>query len=419
MSNEKSDRKRELADHLPSVETIQRELGTAESIDDFFGKGGIFSRLFAETMETMLEAELTEQLGYEPYEAKGRNSGNSRNGKRKKTVRTSGGETPINVPRDRNGTFQSSLLEKHKANSNEIENKVLALYARGNSTRDIRSMLEELYGINVSAATISAITDKVWPLVEQWQNRPLEKLYTIVYLDAIHIKLRRDGKVQNTALYTVLGVGLDGHRDVLGHWVGDGGEGANFWLTVITDLQTRGVEDILIACVDGLSGFSDAIHAVFPETEVQRCIIHQIRHSLRYVTWADRKAFTQDLRRIYRASTREQAESQLLQLGEKWGKQYAIAVRSWENNWEELATMFAYPSEIRRLIYTTNAVEGYHRQLRKVVKTKGSFPSTESVRKLLYLVNENVTAKWSMPLRDWAKILNQLTIRYETRMPIP
>lgn len=316
-------------------------------------------------------------------------------------MRTSGGETAISIPRDRNGDFQSSLLEKHKANSNEIENKVVAFYARGNSTRDIQSMLDELYGIDVSPATISAITDKVWPLVEAWQNRPLEKIYPIVYLDALHVKLRREGKVQNTALYSVLGVDLDGHRDVLGHWVGDGGEGANFWLSVITDLQSRGVEDIFIACVDGLGGFSDAIHAVFPEADVQRCIIHQVRHSLRYVTWADRKEFTQDLRRIYQAPTREQAES------------------SWENNWEELATMFAYPAEIRRLIYTTNAVEGYHRQLRKVVKTKGSFPTAEAVRKLLYLVNENVTKNWSMPLRDWAKILNQLAIRYDARMPIP
>ena len=217
----------------------------------------------------------------------------------------------------------------------------------------------------------------------------------------------------------MLAIDLDGQRDVLGHWVGDGGEGANFWLTVITDLQTRGVEDIFIASVDGLNGFSDAIHAVFPETEVQRCIIHQIRHSLRYVTWADRKAFTKDLRSIYQAPTREQAESQLLHLDEKWGEKYAIAVRSWENNWEELATMFAFPAEIRRLIYTTNSVEGYNRQLRKVIKTKGSFPSPQSVRKLLYLVNENVTKKWTMPIRDWAKILNQLAIRYDQRMPIP
>ena len=419
MTNEQKDRRQRIAEHLSTVWTLQRELGKAESIDDFFGKEGIFSRLFADAMETMLEAELTEHLGYEPYEAKGRKSGNSRNGKRTKKVRTSGGDTDLQVPRDRNSEFQPTLLKKHKANSNEIENKVLALYARGNSTRDIQAMLEELYGIDVSAATISAITDKIWPLVEQWQSRPLEKLYPIVYLDALHVKLRREGKVQNTALYTVLAVDLEGHRDVLGHWVGDGGEGANFWLSVVSDLQSRGVEDILIACVDGLSGFSDAIHAVFPETEVQRCIIHQIRHSLRYVAWGDRKEFTKDLRRIYQATTREQAESQLLQLGEKWGQQYAIAVRSWENNWEELATMFAYPTEIRRLIYTTNSVEGYHRQLRKVVKTKGSFPSAQSVRKLLYLVNENVTKKWSMPIREWAKILNQLTIRYDTRMPIP
>ena len=225
---------------LPSAEKVQEELAKAESMDDFFGRDGIFAKLFANTMEQMLEAELSEQLGYEPYEAKGRKSGNNRNGKRPMKVRTSGGETAINIPRDRNGDFQPSLLEKHKANSNEIENKVLAFYARGNSTRDIRAMLEELYGIDVSATTISAITDKVWPLVEQWQSRPLEKLYPIVYLDALHVKLRREGKVQNTALYTVLGVDLDGHRDVLGHWVGDGGEGANFWLNVITDLQARG-----------------------------------------------------------------------------------------------------------------------------------------------------------------------------------
>ena len=280
-------------------------------------------------------------------------------------------------------------------------------------------MLEELYGIEVSATTISAITDKVWPLVEAWQNRPLEKVYPIAYLDAIHIKLRRQGKVENTAVYTVLGVDLEGHRDVLGHWIGEGGAGANFWLSVVTDLQARGVEDIFIACVDGLTGFSDAIHAVFPEAQVQRCIIHQIRHSLRYVSWPDRKLFTQDLKAIYQAATHEEAERQLLQLGEKWSHKYAIAVRSWENNWEELATMFAYPGQIRRLIYTTNTVEGYHRQLRKVIKTKGSFPTPEAVRKLLYLVNDKVTQKWSAPVREWAKMLNQLVIRFDARMPIP
>lgn len=410
--------KRDIQAMLPAVETIQRELSKAENIDDFFGKEGIFSRLFAKTLETMLEAELSDYLGYERYAASGRNSGNSRNGKRNKTIRTSGGETEIEVPRDRKSEFASRLLEKQQANSNEIEEKVIAFYGRGNSTRDIQAMLEELYGIDVSATTISAITEKVWPLVEAWQNRPLEKIYAIVYLDAIHIKLRREGKVENVAVYTVLAVDLEGHRDVLGHWIGHGGEGANYWLSVVSDLQSRGVEDILIACVDGLTGFSDAIHAVFPQTQVQRCVIHQIRYSLRYVTWADHKEFSKDLRRIYQASTREEAESQLLLLGEKWGDKYTMAVRSWENNWEELATMFDYPTQIRRLIYTTNAIEGYHRQLRKVAKTKSSFPTPESVRKLFFLVNRNVTKKWNNPLREWAAILNQLAIRFEGRIPL-
>lgn len=410
--------KRDIQAMLPAVETIQRELSKAENIDDFFGKEGIFSRLFAKTLETMLEAELSDYLGYERYAASGRNSGNSRNGKRNKTIRTSGGETEIEVPRDRKSEFASRLLEKQQANSNEIEEKVIAFYGRGNSTRDIQAMLEELYGIDVSATTISAITEKVWPLVEAWQNRPLEKIYAIVYLDAIHIKLRREGKVENVAVYTVLAVDLEGHRDVLGHWIGHGSEGANYWLSVVSDLQSRGVEDILIACVDGLTGFSDAIHAVFPQTQVQRCVIHQIRYSLRYVTWADHKEFSKDLRRIYQASTREEAESQLLLLGEKWGDKYTMAVRSWENNWEELATMFDYPAQIRRLIYTTNAIEGYHRQLRKVAKTKSSFPTPESVRKLFFLVNRNVTKKWNNPLREWAAILNQLAIRFEGRIPL-
>jgi transposase-like protein len=404
---------------LPSVEVIQRELGKAESIDDFFGKDGIFARLFAETLETMLEAELTDQLGYGRYEATGRNSGNSRNGKRSKRLRTSAGDTEIAVPRDRNGEFQSRLLKRHDKNSNEIEEKIITLYAKGNSTRDIRDTLADLYGIDVSADTISAITDKVWPLVEAWQSRPLEAIYAIAYLDAIFIKLRRKGRIENVAVYTVLAVDLDGHRDVLGHWIGDGAEGANFWLSVITDLHNRGVEDILIACVDGLTGFSDAIHSVFPRTQVQRCIVHQIRNSLKYIPWKERKAFAADLKRIYQAATREEAEIELLRLNDTWSGRYAIAVRSWENNWPELATMFDYTAEIRRLIYTTNSVESYHSQLRKVIKTKSSFPTPEAARKLLYLVTVNVTRKWTGPIRDWSKILGQLAIRFEDRMSIP
>ncbi|MCC7354380.1 MAG: IS256 family transposase [Anaerolineae bacterium] len=410
--------KTDLQKHLPSLERIQQELGTAQSIDDFFGKEGIFARLFAHTLEHLLEAELTQQLGYERYEAKGRNSGNSRNGKRQRTLRTSAGDTRIQVPRDRNGEFQSPLLEKHRTGSNEIEEKIIALYAKGVSTRDIQETLAELYGIEVSASTISAITDKVWALVEEWQSRPLAAIYPILYLDALHLKLRRDGKVVTVAVYVVLGVDLEGHRDVLGHWVGDGAEGANFWLSVISDLQARGVQDVFIACMDGLTGFKEAVQAVFPQTVIQRCVIHQIRHSLRYVSWQDRKAFAADLKAIYQAATREEGEMNLRQLAAKWGGKYAIAVRSWENNWADLATMFDYPSEIRRLIYTTNRVEGYHRQLRKVTKSKGALPTVEAVRKLLFLAHRDITKKWTAPVPNWAHILNQLAIRFEGRFPV-
>jgi putative transposase len=410
--------KRVAAEYLPSVEEIQEELGTAESIDDFFGKEGIMSRLIARTLEQMLEAELTAKLGYEKHEAKGRNSGNSRNGKRSRKVQSSGGEIEIEVPRDRQGEYQPELLARYKTRSNEIEQKVIGLYAKGMTTRDIQESLADLYGMEVSAATVSTITEQVWPLVEEWQNRPLHKIYPIVYLDALHIKLRQEGRVENVAVYIVLGVDLEGYRDVLGHWVSDGAEGANFWLSVISDLHSRGVQDIFIACVDGLTGFEEAIHAVFPQTQVQRCIIHQIRNTLKYILWKDRKEFRGDLKKVYQAATRDEAENNLLKLGEKWGDKYAIAIRSWEINWTALSTYFDYPDQIRRLIYTTNAIEGYNRQSRKVTKNKASFPSARSVRKLLFLANERITKKWTMPMANWAMILNQLAIRFENRFPV-
>jgi putative transposase len=415
MSEKKSKNEKDNQISMPSAEEVARELGKATSIDDFYGKDGIFARLFSKTIEEMLEAELTSELGYERYEAEGRNSGNSRNGHYTRKMRSSGGDAEIKVPRDRNGEFQSALLKK---NSNEIEQKITAMYAKGMSTRDIQDMLTELYGIDVSPETISAITDKVWPLVEAWQNRPLAPVYAILYLDAIHIKLKRDGKIDNVAVYNVLGVDLDGHREILGHWVGDGAEGANFWLSVITDLQNRGVQDVFIAAVDGLTGFKDAIHSVFQKTQVQRCVIHQIRQSLKYVVWKDRKAFVADLKTVYQAATREKAEANLLQLEQKWGSKYGAAIRSWQNNWDDLATFFEFPKEIRRLIYTTNTVEGYHRQLRKVIKNKGSFPTEQSVRKLLYLATMNITKKWTAPLQNWPLILNQLAIRFENRMSV-
>ncbi len=403
---------------LPSVERIQQELARATSIDDFFGKEGIFARLFADTLEQMLEAELTAHLGYPRHAPEGRNSGNSRNGKRSRQLRTSSGNTTIQVPRDRNSTFQSPLMDAYQTSTNELEDKIIGLYAKGMSARDIQDTLHQAYGVEVSPATISTVTDKVWSLVEAWQNRPLAAIYPIVYLDAIHLKLRRDGKVANTAVYIVLGVDLDGQRDVLGHWVGDGGEGANFWLSVVTDLQSRGVTDIFIACIDGLTGFKDAIQSVFPRTQIQRCIIHQVRQSLTYVSWKDRKAFVADLRTIYQAPTREAAETRLLELSERWSASYPMAVRSWETHWEDLATMFEYGAEIRRLIYTTNSIEGYNRQLRKVTKTKGAFPSDEAARKLLFLINRNITRKWTAPVPNWARIRNQLAIQFAGRLPI-
>jgi putative transposase len=403
---------------LPSVERIQPELARAKSIDDFFGKEGIFARLFADTLEQMLEAELTAHLGYPRHAPEGRNSGNSRNGKRTRQLRTSTGDTTIQVPRDRNSTFQSPLLDAYQTSTNELEDKIIGLYAKGMSARDIQDTLHQAYGVEVSAATISTVTDKVWALVTAWQNRPLAAIYPIVYLDAIHLKLRRDGKVANTAVYIVLGVDLDGQRDVLGHWVGDGAEGANFWLSVVTDLQSRGVTDICIACIDGLTGFKDAIQAVFPHAQIQRCIIHQVRQSLTYVSWKDRKAFVADLRTIYQAPTREAAETRLLELSEKWSATYPMAVRSWETHWEDLATMFEYGAEIRRLIYTTNSIEGYNRQLRKVTKTKGAFPTDEAARKLLFLVNRDITRKWTAPVPNWARIRNQLAIRFAGRLPM-
>jgi len=417
MSEEKR-KLRNIQEVRPSAEEVRRELGKAKSMDDFFGKEGIFAKLFAHTIEEMLETELSEHLGYEPYEVKGRNSGNSRNGRYGKKLRTSAGETTIQVPRDRNGDFEPQVVKKQVANTNELEDKIIGMYAKGMSVRDIQGTLQDLYGVEVSPTTLSAITDKVWSLVEEWQNRSLASIYPIVYLDAIHIKLRREGKVENIAVYTVLGVDVEGQRDILGHWVGNGSESSNFWLSVITDLQTRGVQDIFIACMDGLSGFREAVLAVFPQTQIQRCIIHQIRNSLKYITWTDRKAFMLDLKTVYQATTRESAEAHLHQLADKWADKYAVAIRSWENNWEDLSTFFAYPAEIRRLIYTTNSVEGYHRQLRKVTKAKSIFPTPEAARKLLFLANRDILKKWTMPIQNWPLILNQLVIRFEGRLVI-
>jgi transposase-like protein len=403
---------------MPAAEVVQRELASARSVDDFFGKEGIFARLFANTVEQLLEVEMTEHLGYEPYAQEGRNSGNSRNGKRPRQLRTSGGDMTIAVPRDRKSEFEPRILAAHQTSTNELETKIIYLYGKGVSTRDIQDTLLDIYGVEISPATISTITDKVKGLAEAWQSRELAAVYPIIYLDAIHVKLRHDGRVENIAVYNVLGVDLEGRKDVLGHWVGNGGEGSNFWLSVVKDLQARGVRDIFIACIDGLTGFREAITAIFPRVLIQRCIIHQLRNSLKYVTWRDRKEFAADLKTVYTAINREAGESALLSVGEKWSKQYPMAIKSWETNWEDLATFFDFPQEIRRLIYTTNAVEGYHRQIRQVIKTKASFPTADAVRKIMFLADRDITEKWTMPVPNWANILNQLSIRFEGRFSV-
>ena len=403
-------------EYMPKMEVIENELARVENLDDFFGKEGVFARLFSKTIEAMLEGELSEQLGYNKYESKGRNSGNSRNGKRTVQINSSTGSQEISVPRDRKGEFKPMLLEEKR--TNELEEKITVMYAKGTSTRDIGDLVKEVYGVEVSESTISTITDKVWPEVEEWQRRPLEEIYPIIYLDALHIKIRRNGKIENVAVYVVLALDTEGHKDVLGHWVGDGGEGANFWLSVVSDLQSRGVKDVFIACVDGLQGFADAIQAIFPQTIVQRCVVHQIRNSLKYVTSTDRKEFLDSLKTVYKAPTREEAETNLLLVAEQWGDKYPAAIRSWENNWAELSTFFDYPAEMRRIIYTTNTIEGYNRQLRKVIKNKAVFPTDKSVRKLLYLAHADIAKKWTMPIPNWAKIRNQLAIRFEGRYPL-
>jgi transposase-like protein len=404
--------------HLPNAEEIAKKLSQVKSPDDFFGKDGVFAKLFASTMEEMVEAELTDYLGYDKYEAKGRNSGNNRNGSYQRKLRTSTGDTSLNIPRDRNGQFKSKILKKYQVSSNEIEDKIIGLYAKGMTVRDIQDNLTQLYGIDISPTTISTITDKVLPLVEQWQARPLDEVYTLMFLDCIHVKLRVEGQIKNTAVYAVLAIDLQGKKQVLGHWLGNGGEGSSFWLNVIEDLQARGVKDILIASVDGLTGFSEAIHAVFPKTLIQKCIIHQIRNSLRYVAWKDRAEFVDDLKSIYKAKTKKQAEAALVKLADKWKAKYAIAVKSWENNWDELSTYFNFSKEIRRLMYTTNAIESYNRQIRKVIKTKSVFSTPNSVRKIFYLANQDITKKWTMPIKNWANILNQLAIKFEGRFKL-
>ena len=395
------------------------ELKKCKTIEDVVGKNGLMQKLLKDVMQNLLEAEMSAHLGREKYERNEEAPRNYRNGHiPPKTVKTSLGEIEVETPRDRNGEFEPQILQRYKTVCNDLDKKVIGLYAKGMSTRDIKAELEELYGINVSPSMISMITDKVMGDAVQWQNRTLDKVYPIAYLDAVHFKVKQDdGRIVSKASYICLGINQSGYKDVLGIWVGES-EGAKFWLSVCNELRKRGVEDILIACIDGLKGFPDAIKTVFPNTTIQTCVIHQIRNSMKYVASKDQKPFIADLKPVYKAASEEIALQQLQLLENKWGKKYGVVISSWYNNWENLATYFQYPENIKRIIYTSNTLEGFNRQLRKATKVKTMFPSDDALKKSLYLATGDIMRKWTMPIANWAQTIAQFSIIFGARMPL-
>ena len=397
------------------VEKVEEKLKNISSLSDLTGSNGIIQEMIKSTVERILKAEQEAHLGYEPHSSKGNNSGNSRNGYSKKKVKTSSGKIEIEVPRDREGTFEPQFIQKHQSFDPDLENRVVSMYARGMSVRDIGHQLKEFYGTAVSPSLISKITDKVLEGASEWQNRPLESIYAVIFFDAIHYKIRFEGKVSSRASYTCLGIDLDGNLDVLGSWISEK-EGAHFWQKVMSDLKSRGVEDILIACVDGLKGFPEAIEAIFPRTLVQLCVVHQIRTSLRYLATKHRKAFVKDLKEVYKAVNLEAAEVALERLEEVWGERAEASVATWKNNWHNLSTFFQFPAEVRKMIYTTNAVEALHRQFRKVTKAKGSFPTDEALKKMLYLATLDMKGLMRRK-RDWPVMLGQLKNVFGDRIP--
>ena len=384
--------------------------------EDILGEQGLLKRFSKAVLERALGAELTEHLGYEKHDPAGYGSGNARNGTTEKTLKGKSGEITIEAPRDRKGTFEPQIVNKHQTRFDGFDSKILSMYARGMTTRDIQGHLEEIYGVEVSPTLISNVTEAVVEEVKTWQSRPLEAVYPILYLDALHVKIRDAGHVQNRAMYVAIGVKLDGEKEVLGLWAGQA-EGAKFWLQVVTELKNRGVQDIFIACVDGLKGLPQAIETVFPKAQVQLCIVHLVRNCLNYVSWKERKTVATDLKPIYRAATSEDAWLQLEAFAEKWDGRYPSISQIWRRNWDQVTPFFAYPAEIRKVIYTTNAVESLNMSLRKVIKTRGSFPNEEAALKLLYLALERAAKKWTRPVQDWKAALNRFAILYEDRLP--
>ena len=394
-----------------------RELLLSSNISSMEDIQDLFKETIAEFMESGLEAELDDELGYGRYDYRNKDTDNSRNGHSSKTLRTSYGDVEVAVPRDRKGEFEPQLLKKNQTSvSQDIEEKILSMYAKGMTTRDIETHIQDIYGIEVSDTTISRITDKILPIAKEWQQRPLEAVYAVVFLDAIHYHVRSEGQIVKKAVYIALGINLDGKKDVLGMWVGEN-ESAKYWTTVLNGLKNRGVEDIFIACTDNLTGFSAAIEAVFPKTEIQNCIIHQLRNSSKYVSYKDIKELMADLRSVYAAVDEPAALDALDAFSTKWETKYPKISRSWRENWANLSTYFKYLQEVRRLIYTTNSIEGFNRQLRKVTKTRSVFPTDDSLFKMLYLAMVDITQKWTGRQRDWSKIHAQLSIYFAERMP--
>lgn len=397
-------------------ETLDELLKDCKTPDDLLGQEGVFKQLKKALLERVLNAELDDHLGYEKGDSKGRNNKNSRNGHGSKRLLGEDGEMELSTPRDRDATFNPQIIKKGQKRFDGFDDKIISMYARGMSVREIRGHLEEMYGVEVSPDLISRVTDEVMDEVRQWQTRPLDELYPIIIFDALRVKIRDEGVVRNKAVYLALGFTLEGNKEVLGLWI-EQTEGAKFWLRVMNEIKTRGVNDVFIAVVDGLKGFPDAINAVFPETAVQTCIVHMIRNSLNFVGWKDRKAVATDLKTIYRAETAEVAALRLDEFEEKWGDKFPPIALTWRRNWEQVIPFFAYPNEVRKIIYTTNAIESLNMSLRKIIKNRGHFPSDDAATKLLYLALRNTAKKWTMPPRTWKQALNQFAILFEDRFP--
>ncbi len=396
-----------------AIDTLLKTYKTPEEI---IGENGLLQQLTKAVLQRALQAEMTLHLGHEKHSAVSNKGGNARNGSSAKTIKGEFGTMPIEIPRDRDSSFEPVIIPKGQTRFPGFDDRIISLYSRGLTTREIQGHLEEIYGVEVSPALISTVTDAVAEEVKIWQNRPLDAVYPIVYMDAIRVKARGNGHVVNKAVYLAIGINLDGAKEVLGMWVSEN-EGAKFWLQVVTELKNRGLQDIFIACVDGLKGFPEAIETVYPKTQVQLCIVHMVRNSLRFVSWKQRKEVAADLRLIYQSATAEQAEMELTSFEAKWDKTHPTISQSWRRNWPQVIPFFAYPPDIRKVIYTTNAIESLNMSLRKVTKNRGSFPNDEAMLKLLYLALNNIAKKWTLPIRDWKAAMNRFTILFEGRMP--